>query len=62
MKKKEIEKIPFAPAQSNTVVAFVQAIKGEDHLFVEATAEAVPWIRMVFTKKDWGLFYPASNT
>lgn len=62
MKKKGIEKIPFAPAQSNTVVAFVQAIKGEDHLFVEATAEAVPWIRMVFTKGDWGLFYPASNT
>lgn len=62
MKKKEIEKIPFAPAHSNTVVAFVQAIKGEDHLFVEATAETTPWIRMVFTKTDWGLFYPASNT
>lgn len=62
MKKKAIEKIPFAPAQSNTVVSFLQTIKGEEHLFVEVTAETAPWIRMVFTKTDWGLFYPASNT
>lgn len=69
MKKKEIEKIPFrggvrADKQyRNTAVAFLQDIRGENHLFVEVYENKkqelqTPWIRMVFTQKDWGLYYP----
>ncbi len=69
MKKKEIEKIPFrggvrADKQYlNTAVAFLQEIKKEQHLFVEVYENKkrelrTPWIRMVFTQKDWGLYYP----
>ena len=69
MKKKEIEKIPFrggvrADKQyRNTAVAFFQDIRGESHLFVEVYENKkrelqTPWIRMVFTQKDWGLYYP----
>ena len=69
MKKKEIEKIPFrggvrADKQyRNTAVAFFQDLRGESHLFVEVYENKkrelqTPWIRMVFTQKDWGLYYP----
>lgn len=69
MKKKEIEKIPFrggvrADKQyRNTAVVFLQDIRGESHLFVEVYENKkrelqTPWIRMVFTQKDWGLYYP----
>lgn len=69
MKKKEIEKIPFrggvrADKQyRNTAVVFLQDISGESHLFVEVYENKkrelrTPWIRMVFTQKDWGLYYP----
>lgn len=72
MKKKEIEKIPFAGGAKagkkylNTISAFVQEIKEERHLFVEVYENSkeklqVPWIRMVFTEKDWGLYYPESG-
>lgn len=72
MKKKEIEKIPFAGGVKagkkylNTISAFVQEIKEERHLFVEVYENSkeklqVPWIRMVFTEKDWGLYYPESG-
>lgn len=72
MKKKEIEKIPFAGGTKagkkyiNTISAFIQEIKGERHLFVEVYENRngklqVPWIRMVFTEKDWGLYYPESG-
>ena len=72
MKKKEIEKIPFAGGTKagkkyiNTISAFVQEIKEERHLFVEVYENSkeklqVPWIRMVFTEKDWGLYYPESG-
>lgn len=71
MKKKEIEKIPFAGGQKagkkylNTISAFIQEIKEEPHLFVEVYRKEdlqTPWIRMVFTRKDWGLYYPESGT
>ena len=69
MKKKEIEKIPFrggvrADKQyRNAAVAFLQNIREESHLFVEVYENKkrelqTPWIRMVFTQKDWGLYYP----
>lgn len=69
MKKKEIEKIPFHGGTRadrkylNTAVAFFQEIKEEQHLFVEIYENQkqklkTPWIRMVFTQKDWGLYYP----
>lgn len=69
MKKKEIEKIPFrggvrADKQyRNTAVVFLQDIRGESNLFVEVYENKkrelqTPWIRMVFTQKDWGLYYP----
>lgn len=69
MKKKEIEKISFrggvrADKQyRNTAVVFLQDIRGESHLFVEVYENKkrelqTPWIRMVFTQKDWGLYYP----
>lgn len=69
MKKKEIEKIPFrggvrADKQyRNTAAAFLMDISGESHLFVEVYENKkrelkIPWIRMVFTQKDWGLYYP----
>lgn len=72
MKKKEIEKIPFVGGTKagkkylNTISAFIQEIKGERHLFVEVYENRngklqVPWIRMVFTEKDWGLYYPESG-
>lgn len=72
MKKKEIEKIPFAGGTKagkkyiNTISAFIQEIKGERHLFVEVYENSkeklqVPWIRMVFTEKDWGLYYPEAG-
>lgn len=72
MKKKEIEKIPFrggvrADRQyCNTAVAFLRNIKDEQHLFVEVYENKrrelkSPWIRMVFTQKDWGLYYPAGR-
>jgi hypothetical protein len=72
MKKKEIEKIPFAGSAKagkkylNTISAFVQEIKEERHLFVEVYENRkeklqTPWIRMVFTEKDWGLYYPESG-
>ena len=72
MKKKEIEKIPFAGGAKagkkylNTISAFVQEIKEERHLFVEVYENSkeklqVPWIRMVFTEKDWRLYYPESG-
>lgn len=69
MKKKEIEKVPFHRGVRadreyiNTAVAFLQDIKDEQHLFVEVyenkrRERKIPWIRMVFTQKDWGLYYP----
>ena len=72
MKKKEIEKVPFAGGKKagkkyiNTVSAFIHEIKKERHLFVEVYENRkgklqVPWIRMVFTEKDWGLYYPESG-
>lgn len=72
MKKKEIEKIPFrggvrADKQyRNTAIVFLQDIRGESHLFVEVYENKkrelqTPWIRMVFTQKDWGLYYPDAN-
>ena len=72
MKKKEIEKIPFAGGKKagkkyiNTISAFIQEIKEERHLFVEVYENSkeklqIPWIRMVFTEKDWGLYYPESG-
>lgn len=72
MKKKEIEKIPFAGGTKaekrylNTISAFIQEIKEERHLFVEVYENRkgkrqIPWIRMVFTEKDWGFYYPESG-
>ena len=63
------QKIPFrggvrADKQyRNTAVVFLQDIRGESHLFVEVYENKkrelqTPWIRMVFTQKDWGLYYP----
>ena len=72
MKKKEIEKIPFAGGTKaekrylNTISAFIQEIKEERHLFVEVYENRkgkrqIPWIRMVFTEKDWGFYYSESG-
>lgn len=72
MKKKAIERVPFAGGTKaekkyiNTVSVFVQEIKEERHLFVEVYENRkgklqVPWIRMVFTEKDWGFYYPESG-
>ena len=72
MKKKEIEKIPFAGGIKagkkyiHTISAFIQEIKEERHLFVEVYENSkeklqIPWIRMVFTEKDWGFYYPESG-
>lgn len=72
MKKKEIEKIPFVGGTKagkkylNTISAFIQEIKEERHLFVEVYENRkgkrqIPWIRMVFTEKDWGFYYPESG-
>ncbi len=67
MKKKEIEKIPFTGSIKAkkqylyTVSAFAREIKEERHLFVEIYENRktpFPWVRMVFTEKDWILHYP----
>lgn len=72
MKKKEIEKIPFTGGTKagkkyiHTISAFIQEVKEERHLFVEVYENSkeklqIPWIRMVFTEKDWGLYYPETG-
>ncbi len=69
MKKKEIEKVPYSAADGTkrkyqyVATAFVSELKNEDHLFVEIYRNEIehleiPYLRMVFTKKDWGLFWP----
>lgn len=70
MRQKEIEKIPYRTAEScgekyNFVArAFTEEIKTETHLFVEIypkTNLQIPSLRMIFTRKDWALYYPAEN-
>lgn len=73
MKKKAIQGIPYLKPQrakkKYTHVAAVELkeIKGEGNLFVEVfrnTKEGrkTPQVRMVFTEKDWGVFFPESGT
>lgn len=73
MKKKAIQGIPYLKPQrakkKYTHVAAVELkeIKGEGNLFVEVfrnTKEGrkTPQVRMVFTEKDWGVFFPESET
>lgn len=72
MKKKAIEKIPYQTAEKAkkkyTYVAAVsiQEICGVSHLFVEVYENkkdflSVPYIRMVFTKHDWGFYFPLND-
>ena len=72
MKKKAIEKIPYQTAEKAkkkyTYVAAVsiQEICGISHLFVEIYENkkdflSVPYIRMVFTKHDWGFYFPLND-
>ena len=69
MKKKAIERIPFKGSRrkkarySNIVSAFTKEIENSPHLFIEIyknkrNEREIPWIRMVFTAADWGLYYP----
>lgn len=67
MKKKAIEQVPFMGAEPvNTeenylAKAAVVEVKGEAHLFVEIytnEAEPKPQMRICFTDKDWGFYYP----
>lgn len=69
MKRKEIEKVPFRAAEPAdkkfTYIAksFVENIKDEEHLLVEIYKNqkkrlSIPCLRMVFTKKDWEMYYP----
>lgn len=73
MKKKAIEGIPYLKPQrakkKYTHVAAVELkeIKGEGNLFVEVfrnTKEGrkTPQVRMVFTEKDWGIYFPETGT
>lgn len=74
MKKKAIEQVPYiglAQVINKKAVKYVgvtaeQDIAGENHLFVEvyknqAEAAAVPVVRIVLTKKDFGTYFPASE-
>lgn len=72
MKKKAIEKIPYQTVEKAkkkyTYVAAVtiQEICGISHLFVEIYENkkdflSVPYIRMVFTKHDWGFYFPLND-
>lgn len=72
MKKKLIEEIPYMMMTTKgkkyqyVAVQFERDIKGEPHLFVEVYQNIkkakMPKIRMIFTKSDWGLFYPEQKT
>ena len=72
MKKKEIEKIPFRTAETADkkfayiAKSFMEEIKGTEHLFVEIynnqkKSLLIPRLRMIFTKEDWGVYYPNEN-
>lgn len=67
MKKKEIEKIPYKTAVKSekkyTACSFVENIKDIQHLFVEIYAQdmMIPHLRMVYTKTDWGMYWPQEN-
>lgn len=73
MKKKAIERIPFKGSRrkkerySNIVSVFTKEIENSPHLFIEIyknkrNEREIPWIRMVFTATDWGLYYPEKGT
>lgn len=73
MKKKAIERIPFKGSRrekgrySNIVSVFTWEIENSPHLFIEIyknkrNEREIPWIRMVFTATDWGLYYPEKGT
>lgn len=71
MKKKEIEKIPYLTAEKKSGKKFVavtafKTIKEERHLFVEIYENKkkklqVPVLRLVYTKRDWGIYWPAEE-
>lgn len=72
MKKKAIEKIPYQTAEkaskkyTHVAVVFTREICGISHLFVEIYENkkgslSVPYIRMVFTKHDWGFYFPPND-
>ena len=72
MKKKAIEKIPYQTAEKApkeyvyVATTFTWEICDISHLFVEIyknkiTSLSVPWLRAVFTKKDWGLYFPSED-
>lgn len=72
MKKKAIEKIPYQTAEkakkkyTYVVAVSIQEICGISHLFVEIYKNkkdflSVPYIRMAFTKHDWGFYFPLND-
>ena len=72
MKKKTIQGIPYLKPQrakkkyTHVATAELKEIKGDEHLFVEVfrnTKEGrkTPEVRMVFTKKDWGIYFTESG-
>lgn len=72
MKKKAIEKIPYQTAEkasrkyTHVAVVFTREICEIPHLFVELYENKkesllVPYIRMAFTKHDWGFYYPTNG-
>ena len=72
MKKKAIEKIPYQTVEKATkeyvyvATTFTREICDISHLFVEiyinkTTSLSMPWLRAVFTKKDWGLYFPLED-
>ena len=71
MKKKAIEKIPYLTLKKTSRkkavkyigVTAVKIVGHEKHLFLEVyrnekTAKAVPVVRIVLTKKDFGTYFP----
>ncbi|MDY5882086.1 MAG: PcfJ domain-containing protein [Roseburia sp.] len=75
MKKKAIEKIPYLTLKKTSRkkdvkyigVTAVKIVGHEKHLFLEVyqnekTAKAVPVVRIVLTKKDFGTYFPESGT
>ena len=72
MKKKTIQGFPYLKPQrvkkkyTHVATAELKEIKGDEHLFVEVfrnTKEGrkTPEVRMVFTKKDWGIYFTESG-
>ena len=75
MKKKAIEKIPYLGLKKTSEkkavkyigVAAVKIVGHERHLFLEIyrnkkRSKDIPVVRIVTTKKDFGIYYPEKDT